>query len=685
LTNARPPAFHTHPIAQVIDLQVELDGKVSKAGDTMSGHLVLNADPTAAMHAATKQYVDNKRVHINDLLGATGSNQIDNGEMQQYWDWTFANAMHPGGLILRTNSGGQDIGTFSQQFGTYGQWNFSTWWDPNAAYSYDVILAQTKFQYNTFTTVAGPGDLYISRLAWNYGKPDPSNNPNGLPDPANGTVIPANSFYIYDSTGTNSTTSVVLVDDSAAMFVSPTARFDYTFIPGAADGVTLGGSIGAVIGLEYGSASKGTIFDMDLSNSTFNISGNSVPFEAVYPFELGVTYNVTFTITDLPFRNTLNDTVSHVTVTIQSIINNTAGTSAQLLSSYPVTGCLNMSGDQYCSYPGIRLTDVNGSGPIATRLFIANDLDMERDGRVAVLRAVSDSAAAHAFAAGPSNNPTIVAYGSGRARLGGGSALAMGPGQGVSGEFGVFTNASQDITTIVDAGCVYAVGYEHTVTLDPIANTTANSGQSFGGTALLRGGPASYAGVFTGVYPQDSAIAADGATITLGGGSSVDLPGWNSFGVNLVGGTTTIRGGSIRPKNDNGIGGHVIIEGGTGTDGNTTNAGKVILRSGNQYYAAMGSTVGATDPAFQTHRSSIVMSSDKIELNVPNNINSTRSIVSLTNSGFEFGTNGDTGHAGAAGQALLHDGNYMYWGNITGGGGGAVLQTFNLGTPYIPA
>jgi len=36
--------------------------KVAKAGDTMTGPLVLSADPTTALHAATKQYVDNNTI-----------------------------------------------------------------------------------------------------------------------------------------------------------------------------------------------------------------------------------------------------------------------------------------------------------------------------------------------------------------------------------------------------------------------------------------------------------------------------------------------------------------------------------------------------------------------------------------------------------------------------------------------
>lgn len=39
-------------------IQTQLDAMVEKAGDTMTGDLTLNADPSSALHAATKQYVD---------------------------------------------------------------------------------------------------------------------------------------------------------------------------------------------------------------------------------------------------------------------------------------------------------------------------------------------------------------------------------------------------------------------------------------------------------------------------------------------------------------------------------------------------------------------------------------------------------------------------------------------------
>lgn len=41
-------------------LQSDIDSRVLRAGDTMTGFLTLSADPTAALHAATKQYVDDQ-------------------------------------------------------------------------------------------------------------------------------------------------------------------------------------------------------------------------------------------------------------------------------------------------------------------------------------------------------------------------------------------------------------------------------------------------------------------------------------------------------------------------------------------------------------------------------------------------------------------------------------------------
>ena len=44
--------------SKIANLPTDLAARLLKAGDTMGGFLTLNADPTAALHAATKQYVD---------------------------------------------------------------------------------------------------------------------------------------------------------------------------------------------------------------------------------------------------------------------------------------------------------------------------------------------------------------------------------------------------------------------------------------------------------------------------------------------------------------------------------------------------------------------------------------------------------------------------------------------------
>lgn len=58
LTDNRLPLAHSHTISEVLNLQTTLDSKVDMAGSTMTGSLILSADPTTALEAATKQYVD---------------------------------------------------------------------------------------------------------------------------------------------------------------------------------------------------------------------------------------------------------------------------------------------------------------------------------------------------------------------------------------------------------------------------------------------------------------------------------------------------------------------------------------------------------------------------------------------------------------------------------------------------
>ena len=65
------------------------DRYINRAGDAMTGFLGLHADPTAAMHAATKQYVDQEVADIDipaapDIGVAPPTGNITDGQF--WWD-----------------------------------------------------------------------------------------------------------------------------------------------------------------------------------------------------------------------------------------------------------------------------------------------------------------------------------------------------------------------------------------------------------------------------------------------------------------------------------------------------------------------------------------------------------------------------------------------------------------------
>jgi hypothetical protein len=79
------PPVNGDPSVLVDYLQGEINSKLSLAGGTMTGKITLDGDPTQALHAATKEYVDNTASGIvakPQVLGATTANidaTYDNG------------------------------------------------------------------------------------------------------------------------------------------------------------------------------------------------------------------------------------------------------------------------------------------------------------------------------------------------------------------------------------------------------------------------------------------------------------------------------------------------------------------------------------------------------------------------------------------------------------------------------
>jgi hypothetical protein len=75
--DAKAASSHTHAQSDITDLVDDLAAKASLAGATFTGAITLHADPTQALHASTKQYVDNVASGIlakPSVLAATTAN-----------------------------------------------------------------------------------------------------------------------------------------------------------------------------------------------------------------------------------------------------------------------------------------------------------------------------------------------------------------------------------------------------------------------------------------------------------------------------------------------------------------------------------------------------------------------------------------------------------------------------------
>jgi len=63
--NGKASSSHTHAQSDITNLTTDLAAKASLSGATFTGAVTLHADPSSAMHAATKQYVDAATAGLN--------------------------------------------------------------------------------------------------------------------------------------------------------------------------------------------------------------------------------------------------------------------------------------------------------------------------------------------------------------------------------------------------------------------------------------------------------------------------------------------------------------------------------------------------------------------------------------------------------------------------------------------
>lgn len=74
LGNGTTHKIYGSVFGKAADVSALQTGKVSKSGDTMTGKLTLDGDPTSPLHAATKQYVDGA---VSGAVGALGKTWAD--------------------------------------------------------------------------------------------------------------------------------------------------------------------------------------------------------------------------------------------------------------------------------------------------------------------------------------------------------------------------------------------------------------------------------------------------------------------------------------------------------------------------------------------------------------------------------------------------------------------------------
>lgn len=146
------------------NLQTQITGKVNKSGDTMTGFLVLNADPVAAMQAVTKQYVDAIAQGLQVKTAAqlaTTANVTLNGE--QTIDGILTSVSR---ILVKNQSDPTQNGIYNTNAGA---WTRSTDMDVYSEFiqAYVFIQLGTVNGFSSwFCTAAPGGTLGVTPINW---------------------------------------------------------------------------------------------------------------------------------------------------------------------------------------------------------------------------------------------------------------------------------------------------------------------------------------------------------------------------------------------------------------------------------------------------------------------------------------------------------------------------------------
>jgi hypothetical protein len=197
------------------------NGRVSKAGDIMTGYLTLYGDPTQALHAASKRYVDAQRdaaiaianqavqrggsTMIGPLLLASDPTQPAQASTKNYTDYLYnalnnAKLNRSGDTLNEVYNNGWyrsngAVGWYNQTFG--GGIHMQDG-------SYVRVYGGKGFQTDTHTLEQGTGGIWTARYGWleNYFARADSNGALtsvGTVNSSNLPYVQADQFYLQQS------------------------------------------------------------------------------------------------------------------------------------------------------------------------------------------------------------------------------------------------------------------------------------------------------------------------------------------------------------------------------------------------------------------------------------------------------------------------------------------------------
>ena len=287
LSDARTPVSHNQaattitvtPYGNVSSANVqlaiqELDSeKIARGGDSMTGFLTLSGSPVNNLHAATKQYVDNKTLaslgDVTLISAAAGDTLSFNGTI-----WT-------NNKISIEDLDHVDVTTTPPTSGDYLSWDGSTW----SPTTLSLEISDLE-DVDTTSVLPSPGDVLIwDGDGWTPGQSD-------IPISSNHVVVGTGSSIAGDASFTyDSTTGTLLVQPTlrsspgnititSATNADPAlAAGNINVTGGQSTGAGSGGSVN-IIGGQSVNGAGGTITIRGGNNTASNGAGGSVVIES---------------------------------------------------------------------------------------------------------------------------------------------------------------------------------------------------------------------------------------------------------------------------------------------------------------------------------------------------------------------------------------------------------------------